>query len=65
MEVKEIAVDVRTSQEIAGREGIAWESCISKVLLFSILYGLGINFSSGPRSDTGLACCSVVFGRLC
>lgn len=56
MEVKEIAVDVRTSQEIAGREGIAWESCISKVLLFSILYGLGINFSSGPRSDTGLAC---------
>lgn len=41
MKVKEITVDVGTGQEIAGREGIAWESCINKVLLFSLLYGLG------------------------
>lgn len=41
MKVKEIDGDVGTGQEIAGREGIALESCISEVLLIRILYGLG------------------------
>lgn len=41
VKVKEIALDVGAGQEIAGGEGIALESCISRVLLFSILYGLG------------------------
>ena len=41
VKVKEITLDVGTGQEIAGRNRIALENCISRVLLFSVLHGLG------------------------
>lgn len=45
--VKEIALDVGTGQEIAGRDGIALENCVSRVLLFNILRGLGTKLQFG------------------
>lgn len=49
VKVKEITLDVGTGQEIAGRDGIALENCISRVILFNISMVLGLNFSLGLR----------------
>lgn len=47
MKVKEITLDVETGQEIAGSDGIALENCTTRVLLFSILHGLGTKLQFG------------------
>lgn len=49
VKVKEITLDVGKGQEIAGRDGIALENCISRVLLFSVLYGLGTKSQFGTQ----------------
>lgn len=49
VKVKEITLDVGKGQEIAGRDGIALENCISRVLLFSVLYGLGTKLQFGTQ----------------
>lgn len=47
VKVKEITLDVETGQEIAGSDGIALENCTTRVLLFSILHGLGTKLQFG------------------
>ena len=49
VKVKEITPDVGTGQETAGRDEIALGNCISRVLLFSVLRGLGTKLEFGPQ----------------
>lgn len=47
--VKKITLDVGTDQEIAGRDGIALENCVSRGLLLSILHSLVTRLQSGTQ----------------
>lgn len=47
--VKEMTLDVGTGQEIADRDGIALVNCVSRLLLFSVLHGLGTKCQFGTQ----------------